>query len=89
MIKYPKFVQVGQHNVAVAGSTTAIAFEVNFDDIPVVVACPDTLTDCMVANKTTAGFDVAVAAVCTVHWNATYSCLSCTGGDVRADYYPC
>ena len=87
LIKYPKFVQVGQINVAVAGATTAIAFEVNFDDIPVVVACPSTLTTIMVDNKTTAGFDVAVAAACTVHWNATYSCLSCTGNDMRADYY--
>ena len=87
LIKYPKFVQVGQTSVASAGSTTSIAFQVNFDDIPVVVATPNTLTDIMVANKTTAGFDVAVATACTVHWNATYCCLSCTGNDVRADYY--
>ena len=87
IIKYPKFCQVGQHNVAVAGTTTTIVFEVNFDDIPVVVATPNTLTDIMVANKTTAGFDVAVAAACTIHWHAIYSCLSCTGNDMRADYY--
>ena len=87
MIKYPKFVQVGQTSVTIAGSTTAIAFEQTFDDIPVVVATPNTLTDIMVANKTTAGFDVAVANACTVHWHAIYSCLSCTGNDVRADYY--
>ena len=87
MIKYPKFVQVGQHSIATAGTTTAIAFEQNFDDIPVVVATPNTLTDIMVANKTTAGFDVAVAAACTIHWHAIYECLSCTGNDVRADYY--
>ena len=87
MIKYPKFVQVGQHSIAVAGTTTAIAFQVNFDDIPVVVATPNTLTDIMVANKTTAGFDVAVAAACTIHWHAIYSCLSCTGNDFRSDYY--
>jgi len=87
MIKYPKFVQVGQHNVAVAGTSTHIAFEVDFDDIPVVVASPSTFTDCMIELKTTAGFNVAVAASCTVHWIALYSCLSCTGGDVRADYY--
>ncbi len=73
-IKYPKFVQTGQDNVATAGSTTAIAFNTNFDagDIPVVVATPNTLTDIMVANKTTAGFDVAVAAACTVHWIAIH-----------------
>lgn len=95
MIKYPKFVQVGQHSIAVAGTTTHIAFEICpgstanafFDDIPVVVATPNTLTDIMVANKTTAGFDVAVAAACTIHWHAIYSCLCCTGNDVRADYY--
>ena len=87
LIKYPKFVQIGQNNVAVAGTTTNIAFEVNFDDIPVVVACPSTLTDLMITNPTTAGFDVAVAAPCTVHWHAVYTCLSCTGGDSRADYY--
>lgn len=87
MIKYPKFVQVGQASIAVAGTTTHIAFEVDFDDIPVVVATPNTLTDIMVANKTTAGFDVAVAAACSIHWHAIYSCLSCTGNDVRADYY--
>lgn len=87
MVKYPKFVQVGQNNVATAGTTTAIAFEVNFDDVPVVVACPSTLTDIMVTGKTTAGFSVAVALACTVHWQAIYCCLSCTGNDSRADYY--
>ena len=87
LVKYPKFVQVGQHNVAVAGTTTAIAFEVNFDDIPVVVACPSTLTDIMVTGKTTAGFNVAVAAACTAHWIAIYTCLACTGNDFRSDYY--
>ena len=95
MIKYPKFVQVGQDSIAVAGTTTHIAFMVcpagntiQFDDIPVVVATPNTLTTIMVDNKTTAGFDVAVAAACTVHWHAIYSCLCCTGNDSRADYYP-
>ena len=87
LIKYPKFVQVGQHSIAVAGTTTHIAFEVNFDDIPVVVATPSTLTDIMIENKTTAGFDVAVAASCSIHWHALYTCLACTGNDVRADYY--
>ena len=77
LIKYPKFVLTGQDNIAVAGSTTHIAFTSNFDagNIPVVVACPSTLTDCMVANKTTAGFDIAVAAACTAHWIAIYQSL--------------
>jgi len=77
LIKYPKFVLTGQDNIAVAGSTTHIAFVQNFDvgNIPVVVACPSTLTDIMVENKTTAGFDVAVAAACTAHWIAIYQSL--------------
>ena len=87
MIKYPKFVQVGQESIPTAGVLTNVAYEVEFDDIPVVVATPNTLTDIMVANKTTAGFDVAVAAACTIHWHAIYSCLSCTGNDFRSDYY--
>jgi len=87
MIKYPKFCQIGQTSISVAGTSTHIAFEVNFDDIPVVVACPSTLTDIMVELKTTAGFNVAVAAACTAHWIALYTCLSCTGNDFRADYY--
>ena len=76
IVKYPKFVQTGQIQVA-AGSTTEIAFPQNFDagNIPVVVACPSTLTDCMVTGKTTAGFGVAVAASSIVHWIAIYQSL--------------
>ena len=76
LTKYPKFVQTGQIQV-VAGSTTAIAFNENFDagNIPVVVACPSTMTDCMVTGKTTAGFGVAVAASSTVHWIAIYQSI--------------
>ena len=95
-MKYPKFCQVGQDSIATAGTTTHIEFQfcpgvsntlAYFDDIPVVVATPTTLTDIMVVNKTTAGFDVAVAAACTIHWHAIYSCLCCTGNDFRSDYY--
>jgi len=75
VVKYPKFVQTGQDNVAVAGTPTPIAFAQNFDDIPVVVACPSTLTDIMVADKTTAGFNVTVAAACTAHWIAIYQSI--------------
>jgi len=74
LIKYPKFVQTGTANIT-AGTSTTVSFSFNFDDIPVVVATPSTLTDVMVNNVSTAGFDVMTAATTTISWLAIYQSI--------------
>lgn len=91
LIKYPKFAQIGCHpDVPVCPSTTAVTFETAFDDIPVVVTnLSSTCGWAGATNVTTAGFNIWAQNAGTAQWIAMYSCLACTGNDIRADYYPC
>ena len=77
VIKYPKFVQTGTHtNVPICPSSTAVAFIVEFDDIPVVVANLTSTCGWAGASEiTTAGFELWAENTGTADWIAIYQSL--------------
>jgi len=79
VIKYPKFVQTGQHtNVPVCPASTAVSFVTNFDagNIPVVVCnLSSTCGWAGATNATTAGFDLWAQNAGTCEWIAIYQSI--------------
>ena len=84
LIKYPKFVQTGQHtNVPACPTTTAITFSTPF--VPATTAESDMLvvmanlsSTCGWAgatNVTTAGFDLWAENAGTAEWLAVYQSI--------------
>ena len=77
LIKYPKFVQTGQRtDVPACPTTTAVAFAVSFDSIPVVVCnLSSTCGWARANNTTTAGFNITAQYAGTAEWIALYQSI--------------
>ena len=74
-IKYPKFVQTGQRtDVPACPTTTAVAFPIEFDDIPKVVCnLSSTCGWARASDTTTAGFNISAEHTGTAEWIAMWS----------------